>query len=339
LESLKKLQKSDQDEMYIGNIRVPPSMRPKQARETDREVEEWPRRAKKPSIGRKAMPFTLAVLAAGGVAFAMTWNSTDHAADAAARTQRASLAPAVAAPVVPPLRNPVKTVRITPDREAPWPSTAASESQPKPNIPDPPAAPHRLASQTSEPLPASDGAPAATAARLPGTPKSEDTVTAAPARAPMPSATKLDKEAIALFIKRREQLSTSGSAPAKTTARLPGMSKAEDAATAPPVNAPIPSTTKLDAGTIALFVKRGEQFIEAGDFASARVLLRRAAEAGDREAALALAATYDPAALRRLGVKGLAPDPEQARYWYEKAESLGSTEAPKLLKQLANRTE
>jgi TPR repeat protein len=342
LESLKKLQQSDQDEMYIGNIRVPPSMRPKEANETEREAEEWPRRRpKKRSIGRRALPFALAIAAAGGAAYFLTWTQANQAVDAAGETRLASLDPSAAAPIAPPLRNPVKTVRITPDQKDPWPSTAASPRQPQPNSPDPWAATQRPASQSGGSLPASNAAPAKTAARLPGMSKAEDAVSAAPANAPSASATKLDKDAMALFVKRREQLSTSGVAPAKASPwPTEPMPKAEDAASAaPPANTPSAAATKLDAGTIALFVERGERFIEAGDFASARVLLRRAAEAGDRKAALAMAATYDPAALKRFGVKGLAPDPELARYWYERARSLGSTEAPKLLKQLANRTE
>ena len=53
-----------------------------------------------------------------------------------------------------------------------------------------------------------------------------------------------------------------------------------------------------------------------GDLAAARLLLRRAAEAGSAEAALALGATFDPLVIRRLGAIGAAPDAAQARKWY-----------------------
>ena len=279
-EYLKKRHRPDQEEMYIGKIRVPPSMRPERARERGREIEEWPE--KRRSFGRKALHSTLAVLAAAGAAYLITQGSTHYAVDAAAETQHAALAPAAVVTVARPLGESLKAAQITSEQKDPEPSPVASPSQP--NLLDPQALPHRPASPTGASPPSSD---------------------------------------VAL---------------AKTAVRLPEIQKAEDAATTAAASAPIPSATELDKETIALFIKRGEQFIDAGDFASARVVLRRAAEAGDQKAALAMAGTYDPAALKRLGVKGMAPDPERARYWYQKARSLGSPEAPNLLKQLANRT-
>jgi TPR repeat protein len=63
-----------------------------------------------------------------------------------------------------------------------------------------------------------------------------------------------------------------------------------------------------------------------------RLLLTRAAEAGDARCALALAATYDPA---ELGVLGLAGDAKQAHAWYARAAAFGSGEAVQRLEQLA----
>jgi TPR repeat protein len=88
---------------------------------------------------------------------------------------------------------------------------------------------------------------------------------------------------------------------------------------------------------IKFFMKQGEQFIAAGDVVTARIVFQRAAEAGDANAAMALGATYDPTVLAKLGVAGLGADVEQARTWYQKAESLGSTEATRRLAILANR--
>jgi hypothetical protein len=103
----------------------------------------------------------------------------------------------------------------------------------------------------------------------------------------------------------------------------------EDAArAAPPVR-------RLDAEEIALLLKRGEDFISVGDLASARVVLQRAAEAGNARAALALAGTFDPQVLARLGVRGLRGDTAQARAWYEKARELGSTDATRRIDVLA----
>jgi len=55
-----------------------------------------------------------------------------------------------------------------------------------------------------------------------------------------------------------------------------------------------------------------------------RAVLRKAAEANNAEAALRLAATYDPIVLRELKVYGFTPDATLARLWYEKATELGS---------------
>jgi TPR repeat protein len=85
---------------------------------------------------------------------------------------------------------------------------------------------------------------------------------------------------------------------------------------------------------IALWVKRGEDFTAAGDFASARLVFQRAAETGDAKAALMLAETYDPNVLDRLRAKSVAPDIAMARLWYEKAKELGSPEAQRRLERL-----
>jgi hypothetical protein len=112
-------------------------------------------------------------------------------------------------------------------------------------------------------------------------------------------------------------------APQLTTA-LPS----NDAAAAPPVS------LSLASDEIAMLLKRGKDAFSTGDLAAARLLLRRAAEAGSAEAALALGATFDPLIIRRLGAIGAAPDAAQARQWYQKAVTLGSTTASQPLSQL-----
>jgi len=107
------------------------------------------------------------------------------------------------------------------------------------------------------------------------------------------------------------------------------------AAVPPPVSAPPSSDASvaqtvslpLDADEIAMLLKRGKDAFSTGDLAAARLLLRRAAEAGSAEAALALGATFDPLVIRRLGAIGAAPDPAQARQWYQRAADLGSAAA------------
>ena len=95
---------------------------------------------------------------------------------------------------------------------------------------------------------------------------------------------------------------------------------------------------QMDRDELAFLVRRGEIFINSGDVAAARLMLQRAAEAGDVHAALALASTYDPNTIQKLGIQGLAADEAMARLWYERAAQFGSPEAPQRLQQLANQT-
>jgi TPR repeat protein len=98
-----------------------------------------------------------------------------------------------------------------------------------------------------------------------------------------------------------------------------------------------PAPRRLDAGEVATLLKRGAELIANGNIVAARLMYRHAAEAGEPQAAFALAETYDPLVLQRLGVKGPASDVAMARSWYEKAGAMGSTEAPGRLEMLARR--
>jgi TPR repeat protein len=93
----------------------------------------------------------------------------------------------------------------------------------------------------------------------------------------------------------------------------------------------------LDPNEIASSLRRGDALIASGDLAAARLVLRRAADAGDARAAMTLAETYDPAILEKLGVHGVVPDLAMARGWYEKAKKLGATEATQRLERLASK--
>lgn len=98
---------------------------------------------------------------------------------------------------------------------------------------------------------------------------------------------------------------------------------------------PAVQTAPLAPDEIAMLVKRGKDFLANGDISSARLLLRRAAEAGSPEASLALGSTFDPAVINRLGAIGVQADAATARKWYEKAAALGSNNASQ---QIANLT-
>ena len=124
------------------------------------------------------------------------------------------------------------------------------------------------------------------------------------------------------------------------------------AAAAPPAAAPVAALPpapvpgpmipgdaihRLDPNEIASSLRRADDLIASGDLAAARLVLRRAANAGDARAAMTLAGTYDPAILEKLGVHGFVPDVAMARAWYEKAKKFGSAEAPQRLELLASK--
>jgi hypothetical protein len=115
-------------------------------------------------------------------------------------------------------------------------------------------------------------------------------------------------------------------------------SAAESSATppAPAQHANDRRTLRLDSEEIAILVKRGNDFLANGDFAAARLLLRRAAEAGSAEGAFALGTTFDPIVLQRLGAIGATPDLAEARQWYQRAAELGSSAASQQLAGLAD---
>lgn len=85
-----------------------------------------------------------------------------------------------------------------------------------------------------------------------------------------------------------------------------------------------------------MLLNRGKAFLNDGDVVSARLVLRRAAEAGSAEAALALGASYDPLVIKQTGAVGVQSDAEQARQWYQRAAALGSNAASRQLANLAN---
>jgi hypothetical protein len=102
--------------------------------------------------------------------------------------------------------------------------------------------------------------------------------------------------------------------------------------------APAPASRRLERDEIANLLRRGQSSLQNGDIAAARLLLRRAAEAADAQAALALAATYDPAVLKELGAVGAKADIARARDWYRRAADAGSAEAQQRLQLLSQQS-
>jgi hypothetical protein len=112
----------------------------------------------------------------------------------------------------------------------------------------------------------------------------------------------------------------------------PQKSDNEPAPPAPPAapSAAPSSASRLnpaDRDRAVRFMKKGDEQIEEGNIAGARLLYQRSAEIGLAEAAMALAATYDATELSHRNVRGIQPDRAQARRWYERAQELGAGEA------------
>jgi hypothetical protein len=103
---------------------------------------------------------------------------------------------------------------------------------------------------------------------------------------------------------------------------------------------------EIDSGTVsaaavkpmerqeaAALMERGRDLLRNGDVALAQLAFRRLAEAGNADAALALAATYDPRYLAEHKLIGIIGDEAKARAWFQRASELGSTEADRILRR------
>ena len=100
-------------------------------------------------------------------------------------------------------------------------------------------------------------------------------------------------------------------------------------AASPPVAAPAlrPTLPPLSDADMRRLGDKAAQAIRDGDIYGARLILERAIEAGDGNALLALAETYDPKGLARMNVKSVKGDPVRARALYTQALEKGVTAA------------
>jgi hypothetical protein len=103
-----------------------------------------------------------------------------------------------------------------------------------------------------------------------------------------------------------------------------------------PAPSAVPQVRRMDAGELAALMQRAKGFLATGDLMSARLLLERAADSQEVEAALMLAQTYDPDVLGAADVRNIIAEPAKARAWYQKAAQLGSSDAQRRLAQLPN---
>jgi hypothetical protein len=159
-------------------------------------------------------------------------------------------------------------------------------------------------------------------------PQPRESVAAAPASPPAIAPAKTVVASLAPLVPAPELIQPLPSPPAATSPPPP---QPAAAAPNPPADTAAP---QIDAAELTAMVKRGKDLLASGDIVSARLVLRRAADAGNADAALALGATFDPSVIRRLGAVGMKPDVGQARQWYQRAAGLGSTSAMGQLAQL-----
>jgi hypothetical protein len=96
-----------------------------------------------------------------------------------------------------------------------------------------------------------------------------------------------------------------------------------------------PTQTAHQQAAVAAAVNRGDAMLASKDISAARGFYEYAAKAGNARAATALAETYDPAFLNRLGVIGPKPNPGLAADWYRRAAALGDRKAEARLLTLA----
>jgi hypothetical protein len=102
----------------------------------------------------------------------------------------------------------------------------------------------------------------------------------------------------------------------------------------PEVVAAVHTITSLSKATEEALLQRASHQLNLEDISGARRTYEALAAQGSQRGALGLAETYDAMFLARHNVIGLKPDLRLARQWYEKAASLGSSEAAERLKIL-----
>jgi type II secretory pathway predicted ATPase ExeA len=105
---------------------------------------------------------------------------------------------------------------------------------------------------------------------------------------------------------------------------------AADPAAMPPTPSASPAASPLPPAVLAVLLDRGAAMLAAGDISAARLLYKRAADAGSAQAAVEIGKTYEPTFLANRRAIGIQADPTIATGWYRRALSLGDTKAASL---------
>lgn len=143
----------------------------------------------------------------------------------------------------------------------------------------------------------------------------------------------LAERTVALAVTRADVASSISVATAPSAAHA-SASPSDREESLPPVR---PTPTREERDRAEWLLSRGDRHVTDGNIAIARQFFVRAAELGLPIAAWRMAETYDPMALARANVRGLVPDPVEARKWYARALDLGMSEASARLQRLGTR--
>lgn len=84
-----------------------------------------------------------------------------------------------------------------------------------------------------------------------------------------------------------------------------------------------------------MLLRRGEELLQEGGIAAARLIFEELANRGSGRGALALARSYDPAFIPSSQASALKPDVNEAMKWYKRAATYGNAEAKRRLATLA----
>ena len=96
------------------------------------------------------------------------------------------------------------------------------------------------------------------------------------------------------------------------------------------VRVPTPKPQRVEAqigDEVKALLDRGDALVSMAEIAAGRLFYERAAASGNAQAALRLAATYDPNFLAQAGLRNVSGDAVAAQYWYERARDLSAAKA------------
>ncbi|HKD58751.1 MAG TPA: hypothetical protein VKD45_14650 [Hyphomicrobiaceae bacterium] len=141
--------------------------------------------------------------------------------------------------------------------------------------------------------------------------------------------------AIAAAGQRNERLTRDAGAPTSASILRAGVGEGTERNVQPPQ--PGIQMAPQDRERALRLVKKGDEQLAEGNISAARLFYERAADAGLAQGAMALAGTFDATELAQLGVRGIPPDPKQARRWYERAQQLGASDAEERLRRIGTK--